>query len=147
VLGGREDAQQTIRFALIKVAKRYPAGRQSQYVAEEIARDVRNIIKPLVTRGAAHVALTVELEEDPRSEEARQDFDAEDPLARLKKAVEDNLITDRDRQAIELHYLKGLSIADVAAHLGGNYKAVQRQILRALARVRGEVKRGAKSMG
>jgi RNA polymerase sigma factor (sigma-70 family) len=130
---------------LIKAAKGYPAARQSPHVAEEIARDIRNTIKPLITRGAVHLALTVELEEDPRAEEASQELHAEDPLSRLKEAVKNNTITDRDRQAIELHYLKGLSIAEVAARLGGNYKAVQRQILRALARVRGEVKRGAKS--
>jgi RNA polymerase sigma factor (sigma-70 family) len=132
-LGGREDAEQSIHFALIKAAGN---ARPGPHIAHEVTRDAWDSLKRLVRRNAAQASLTVELEDKHGLHQEAE----ESAVAHLDAAVANGLITERDRKAIELHYLEGLTIKETALRLGENYKTLQRQLLRAVERLGGAAK-------
>jgi RNA polymerase sigma factor (sigma-70 family) len=135
-LGGREDAEQTIHLALIRAVGK---ARPGPHIANEITNDAWDSLKCLIRRSIAQATLTVELEEDPRAEEAMQEIHAEDPLAKLDAAVP-SIIDAQTRDMLVLKYVKGLNAHEIAEIYELSHSAVRKELSRALVRLQGEAK-------
>jgi DNA-directed RNA polymerase specialized sigma24 family protein len=139
VLGGQEDAQQTLQLALLWAVARLDV-TTTAFIALEIAHDVWDFLEGEgILRDAAKGALTVELEEDPRAEEATQELHAEDPLARLNAAVP-TIITTETRDMLLLKHMRGMNAREIADLYGLPHENVRKNLNNAEKRLAEGVK-------
>jgi RNA polymerase sigma-70 factor (ECF subfamily) len=82
-------------------------------------------------RSSARLEVVLAAEQSSPSQQVERN----EELARLAAALEH--LPDAQRQAIELHYLRGWSLAAIAEHLGRGKPAVAGLLHRGLAKLRG----------
>jgi RNA polymerase sigma factor (sigma-70 family) len=107
----------------------------SKIVALEIAHRAWDFLeKEGILREAGRMGLTVELDEDPRAEEADQELHAEDPLAKLNEAVP-RIITAETRDMLILKHMRGLNTREIADLYGQSHENVRKNLSNAEKRL------------
>lgn len=133
MLGDRRDAEEAVQDAFVALARHAPAIRgDGRSVRAWLVRTVRNAcIDRLRARGRRREQPVAEVPEQP-DDDSLVDLDGPDPA--LEAAL--RALTERQRTALLLRHVAGMSGGEIAEVIGGGRDAVYALVARAERSVR-----------
>jgi RNA polymerase sigma-70 factor (ECF subfamily) len=150
-LAGKIDLSGVVQETLLEAYQArddFPSGtaRQAGWLRRALANNLTDAIRKLESRGQPRVR-ELSLEQALEASSARleawlahdgltpgRDAVRQEQLLRLAEALLQ--LPDEQRQAVELHHLQGLSLADVGQRLGRSREAVAGLVFRGLKKLR-----------
>jgi RNA polymerase sigma-70 factor, ECF subfamily len=142
ILGNREDAYDAAQEVFLRVHKYLKGFRSDQDFAAWLYRIIVNVCRDhLRKRGSRHQFPSFEGERDAGTLEAiasSEDVEANAIKSQQRAMIEDALdtLTTRERAALVLRDLEGLSTEEVARALGSSQTTVRTQISSARAKIK-----------